>query len=388
MHTTRANTSHRAVVLQPSAALASAAAAGPATGPSAAAAAPAAQAEAAPKAQVQAPAAPGAPTDQPLEPDADVHLRWKLEPDFQLSFYKDLTKAKLSAFVVLTTMAGYAMAPGATSVASLVWTTVGTALCVASANSINLWVEAPYDAQMARTRNRVLVRQGMSPAHAFMAGTASGVTGVAMLYALVNPITAFLGGLNIIIYTCIYTPMKRTSIANTWAGSIVGAIPPMMGWAACTGGLELGAWVLGAILYAWQFPHFNALAWNLRPDYSKAGYRMMSVVDPGLNARVALRYSLVLFPLSYAVYALGIVTPWFLLDSSLVNGYMAWCAFRFWRDSTDGSARKLFFSSLVHLPLILALMMIHKAAVSAPAEELDAAAEGDADAEASVRPVQ
>lgn len=97
----------------------------------------------------------------------------------------------------------------------------------------------------------------------------------------VNELTALLGLSNLILYTSVYTPMKRISILNTWVGSIVGAIPPLMGWAACAGTLGPGAWIMAGLLYAWQFPHFNALSWNLRPDYSRAGYRMMAVTNPG-----------------------------------------------------------------------------------------------------------
>jgi heme o synthase len=109
----------------------------------------------------------------------------------------------------------------------------------------------------------------------------AGATGIGLLYYGVNGLTASLGLANLVLYTCIYTPMKRYSILNTWVGSIVGAIPPLMGWAGCSGGLEAGAWIFAGLLYAWQFPHFNALSWNLRPDYSRAGYRMMSVTNPG-----------------------------------------------------------------------------------------------------------
>ncbi|RKO85771.1 UbiA prenyltransferase family, partial [Blyttiomyces helicus] len=287
-------------------------------------------------------------------------LRWKPSPDFSADLYLDLSKAKLSAFVILTTMAGYAMAPGAADVPSLLWTTLGTALCVGSANAINQWVEAPYDAQMSRTRNRVLVRHAMSPLHAFGAGAGAGIAGVGILATCVNPLVAALGAANVVLYTCVYTPLKRTSIANTWAGAVVGAIPPMMGWAACTGGLEPGAWLLAAVLYSWQFPHFNSLSWNLRPDYSKAGYRMMSVTDPALNGRVALRHSIALFPMGWAAPALGLTSWWFALDSTIVNAVMAYGAVRFWRRPSDKSARELFFGSLVHLPVFLALLMIHK----------------------------
>lgn len=102
-----------------------------------------------------------------------------------------------------------------------------------------------------------------------------------MLHYGVNGLTASLGAANLLLYTCVYTPMKRYSILNTWVGSVVGAIPPLMGWAGCSGNLEAGAWIMAGLLYAWQFPHFNALSWNLRPDYSRAGYRMMAVTNPG-----------------------------------------------------------------------------------------------------------
>ena len=103
---------------------------------------------------------------------------------------------------------------------------------------------------------------------------------------------AGIGLANLFLYTTVYTPMKRLTVYNTWVGSVVGALPPLIGWVSASGGtLDPGAFVLAGILFAWQFPHFNALSWNLRPDYSKAGYRMMSVTDPGLCRRTTLRYS-------------------------------------------------------------------------------------------------
>ncbi|KAJ3212946.1 Protoheme IX farnesyltransferase, mitochondrial [Entophlyctis luteolus] len=233
---------------------------------------------------------------QPQSSDLDS-LRWREPPPAGVHSFVSLTKARLAALVVLTTMAGYAVAPMATSLSTLMATTAGTGLCVASANSFNQWMEAPYDAQMRRTKTRVLVTHSISGVHAFTFGVASGIAGVVTLYSLVNPLTAALGLANIALYAGVYTPMKRFTIWNTWVGAIVGAIPPVMGWTACTASLDAGALLMGAILFAWQFPHFNALSWNLRPDYSKAGYHMMSVVDPDLNARVSLRYAIALIPL-------------------------------------------------------------------------------------------
>ncbi|KAJ3116090.1 Protoheme IX farnesyltransferase, mitochondrial [Phlyctochytrium bullatum] len=272
---------------------------------------------------------------------------------------QDLSKAKLASLVVLTTMAGYAVAPGAGNLVNLLWTTVGTTLCVASANTINQWLEVPFDAQMSRTRNRPLVRHALNPLRAFSLGIFSGVAGISVL-SFVNPTVAVLGGANIILYTCFYTPLKRMSIANTWVGAAVGAIPPIMGWVACTGSLDAGAWVLAAILFSWQFPHFNSLSWNLRADYSKAGYKMMSVLDPALNGRVSFRHALYLFPICYAAPMIGMTSWIFAIDSSIVNGALAYGAWRFWRSANEKTARELFFLSLIHLPILMALLMIHK----------------------------
>jgi protoheme IX farnesyltransferase len=126
-------------------------------------------------------------------------LRWSQLPEFSFNSYPQLAKAKLSSFVILTTMAGYAMAPVALNLSELGWTTLGTGACVASANIINQWIEAPFDSQMSRTRNRVLVRFAVSPMHAFTLGIGSGLLGVGLLYQMVNPITALLGGLNILL---------------------------------------------------------------------------------------------------------------------------------------------------------------------------------------------
>ena len=146
---------------------------------------------------------------------------------------------------------------------------------------------------MNRTKNRVLVKSQLSARHALAFAIFTGVSGGLILGVLVNSTAMYLGLANLFLYACVYTPLKRITIANTWVGSIVGALPPLIGYASATGGtLDYGAGILAAILFSWQFPHFNALSWNLRPDYSKAGYRMMSVTNPDLCKRVALRHSI------------------------------------------------------------------------------------------------
>ena len=200
----------------------------------------------------------------------------------------------------------------------------------------------------------------ISPAHAMLFGLSSGAAGVAILTGLVNPITGILGGLNILLYTLVYTPMKRWSIANTWVGSVVGAVPPIMGWTACMGEIHSGALVMAAILYAWQFPHFNALSWSVKGDYTKGGYKMMAQSHPDLCKRVALRYSLALIPICAAAPLCDLTTWWFALDTLPVNGYLTYLSWRFYNDANFRTAKKLFYFSLFHLPLLMGFLLINK----------------------------
>uniref|UniRef100_H3BEJ7 Heme O synthase n=1 Tax=Latimeria chalumnae TaxID=7897 RepID=H3BEJ7_LATCH len=199
-----------------------------------------------------------------------------------------------------------------------------------------------------------------SPLHAISFAVCCAVPGVALLTFGLNPLTGALGAFNIFLYSCCYTPLKRVSILNTWVGSVVGAIPPVMGWTAATGSLNIGALLLGGILYSWQFPHFNALSWNLREDYSRGGYRMMSVTHPALCKRVAFRHCLALIGMSTLAPALDVTTWTFPLISLPINLYISYLGFRFYRDADRSSARKLFFCSLWHLPMLLLLMLTCK----------------------------
>lgn len=290
------------------------------------------------------------------EEEEEMGISWKKLPNV----YLQLSKSRLTMLVVLTAMGGYGMAPAPLDVSVLMWTALGTGLCSAAANSFNQWTEVPYDALMTRTKNRVLVRKKISPRHAVVFGTVSGVGGALILWHLVNPLTASLGVANFLLYTSVYTPLKRISIVNTWAGAVVGAIPPLMGWAACTGTLEPGAAVLAGVLYVWQFAHFNALSWGLRGDYARAGYKMMSVTHPELCKRVALRYSVATIPICTLAPACDLTTWLFAVDSLPINICLVYLAWRFYRDADYKSSRRLFHYSLLHLPIIMALLLINK----------------------------
>ncbi|EKG21269.1 Retrotransposon gag protein [Macrophomina phaseolina MS6] len=289
--------------------------------------------------------------------------------------YLALTKPRLSFLIVLTATVPYAiypvpalLAPSVTSTPSLstltlLFLTTGTGLASASANAFNMLFEPAHDAKMSRTKNRPLVRGLVSKRAALVFAVATGVAGVASLYYGVNPTVAFLGGLNILLYAGVYTPLKRVSVLNTWVGAVVGGIPPLMGWAAAAGQCatgggtwqdllfgpgSAGGWLLGALLFAWQFPHFNALSWTIREEYKNAGYRMLAWTNARMNARVALRYSVLMFPVCVGLAAVG-VTDWgFVVTSSAINGWMTYEAAKFWWfEGTKGTARGLFWASIV-----------------------------------------
>ena len=301
--------------------------------------------------------------------------------------YLSLSKPRLSFLVVLTATAAYSLypvpgllAPAATATPSLstltlFFLTTGTALCAASANAFNMLMEPAHDAKMTRTRNRPLVRKLISMRGATIFAVACGLIGTGALYYGVNPTTAFLGFSNIVLYAGCYTPMKRMHVFNTWIGAIVGGIPPLMGWTAAAGQCahdgdwkelllgegSLGGWLCAALLFAWQFPHFNSLSWSIREEYKAAGYRMLAWVNPAQNGRVALRYSFLMFPVCIGLSLCG-VTDWsFVVTSSAVNGWMAWKAVEFWREQGHkGTARGLFWASVWHLPVVLVLAMAQK----------------------------
>ncbi|KAL0983781.1 hypothetical protein UPYG_G00132720 [Umbra pygmaea] len=280
--------------------------------------------------------------------------------------YARLAKIKLTALVVVTAAAGFAMAPVPFDPVTFFLASIGTGLAACTANSINQYFEVPFDSNMNRTKNRPLVRGQISPLHAVGFAVACGIPGLTLLTLAVNPITGALGALNIFLYTCCYTPLKRISITNTWVGALVGAIPPIMGWTAATGTLDPGALLIGSFLYCWQFPHFNSLSWNLREDYSRGGYRMMSVTHPAMCKRVALRHSLGLMAVSTLGPMLDVTSWTFPLVSLPINLYISYLAFQFYRKADRNSARKLFFCSLWHLPMLLLLALTCKKSRTGP----------------------
>ncbi|KYK57628.1 protoheme IX farnesyltransferase [Drechmeria coniospora] len=301
-----------------------------------------------------------------------------------------LSKPRLTVLVVLTAMAPYALYPvpemltppmtdtPSLSPLTLLFLTTGTALCSASANALNMLYEPSTDAKMSRTRNRPLVRKLISTRSAALFAMLAGAAGVCALFYGVNPTVSFLGLSNIVLYAGIYTPLKAVTAFNTWVGAVVGGIPPLMGWAAAAGeaatndgswrellfaadGSSAGGWLMAALLFAWQFPHFMALSWGIREEYKAAGLRMLAWTNPARNSRVALRYSLVFIPICLGLCAAGVTEPVFALTSLPINLWLVREAVRFWRyEGHKGSARGLFWATVWHLPGVMILALLHK----------------------------
>ena len=317
-----------------------------------------------------------------------------LSASFRRSFatYLALAKPRLSFLIVLTSATAYSLYPVpdilssttslesttlSSSTLTLLFLTAGTFLSCASANTLNMLYEPNTDAKMSRTRNRPLVRKLVSPRAAGAFALLCGAAGLMLLDLGTNSTVAALSALNIFLYAGVYTPMKRVSVLNTWVGAVVGAIPPMMGWIAAAGQAatvehhswqdllfsesSIGGWCLAGLLFAWQFPHFNALSHAVRFEYRDAGLRMLAWTNPAMNARVALRYSLAMFPLCFGLWGTGVVNSGFLAISTVFNVWMTKEAVGLWRNpGSSGSARRLFWASIWHLPLVMVGALICK----------------------------
>ncbi len=279
--------------------------------------------------------------------------------------YLDLAKAKLSALVVTTTAAGFVAAGGPLSeqVTIAACCVVGTALCSSSAAAWNQILERDRDAQMKRTQQRPLVQHHLTVREATIAATSWGVVGTGLLYVGTDPVTAMLGLTNIGLYAGLYTYMKPRSIYNTWVGAVVGAIPPVMGWSAATGGslLDLDAIILGTTLYLWQMPHFFALSFMHRVDYKRGGFAMLPVLesDGDKTSQVVMRYAVYLSTVPFVATYAGVTSSMFALEGVALNAYALYVASRFREERTNANARKVFLTSLWYLPSWLILFLLH-----------------------------
>ncbi|XP_052169846.1 protoheme IX farnesyltransferase, mitochondrial [Diospyros lotus] len=277
--------------------------------------------------------------------------------------YWELSKARLSMLVVATSGAGYVLGSGsAIDYVGLCYTCAGTMMVAASANSLNQVFEIKNDAKMKRTRQRPLPSGRISVSHAVGWASSIGTAGTTLLACQANMLAAGLAASNLFLYAFVYTPLKQIHPLNTWVGAVVGAIPPLLGWAAASGQVSLNGMILPAALYFWQIPHFMALAYLCRNDYAAGGFRMFSLADASgeRTALVALRNCLYLIPLGYLAYDWGITSGWFCLESTLLTLAISGTALSFYQNRTTESARRMFHASLLYLPVFMSGLLFHR----------------------------
>ena len=272
-----------------------------------------------------------------------------------------LTKFGLNFMVVLTTAVGFALAsPGRIDWLLLAWTLLGTGLSALGASGLNQWMEWRRDALMERTKRRPLPSRQLTPGGALTVSLVLGFGGVLLLAWQVNLLTALLALSVQLVYILLYTPLKTRSPLCTLVGAYCGAVPPMMGFSAVTGHLGLGAYILGALLFTWQIPHFLALAWMYRDDYARGGHRMLPVVEERGQATMLMvvLYALALVPISLALTLSGVAGWYFATGAALLGLGLAALGLALMAAPSRKSARRVFLASIAYLPLILLLLVL------------------------------
>jgi len=277
--------------------------------------------------------------------------------------YVVLTKPDVSFLVVMTTLAGFALG----TVGPLDWwrmalTVMGTTLVAAGTSALNQYIERASDALMRRTASRPLPTGVLPPWEALLFGVGLAAAGTIGLFLAANALAGFLALTTSVTYLGLYTPLKTRTTWATLVGAFPGAMPPLIGWAAARGSLGIGAWVLFAILFLWQVPHFHAISWMYREDYARAGIRMLPVVDPTGDATfgqiIVCAAALVPVSMLASVTGLAGIRYYFL---ALVVGLLLvevclWAS----AQRTGARAKWLMHATVLHLPILLGLMVFDK----------------------------
>jgi heme o synthase len=271
-----------------------------------------------------------------------------------------LTKPRLNFLVILTTLAAYYLGSDERStIVQLVHTLIGTSLVAGGAAALNQVWERDTDRLMARTRMRPLPDLRLSARVALGFGLALTIAGVAELWLFVNARAALVATLTTATYILLYTPLKLRTSLSTIAGAIPGALPAVIGWAAATNTLSVEAWVLFAIVFLWQMPHFLAIAWIYRDEYARAGMPLLPVIEPDgrSTGRQALLYTAALLPISVLPTLMGLATAWYLAGAVALGTVLIGLSLQFSQMRTIESARRLFFGSILYLPLLWAILV-------------------------------
>ncbi len=274
-----------------------------------------------------------------------------------------LAKPRLNLLVVASTLVGYAMADGESlGVLRVAGLLLGTGLVAGGASAFNQVVERDLDALMKRTRLRPLPDQRLQPIEGLLFGSAMTLAGLLMILMSANLLAAAVALATLLCYVVVYTPLKRRSSLGTVIGAIPGALPPVIGWAASSGALPPQAWTLFGIMFLWQLPHFLAIAWMYRDDYARAGFPMLPVLEPDgrSTGRQSVLYAAALVPLSLAPTLMRMAGEAYFAGALVLGLAFLWVTLRFARTRSAGDARRVFFGSIVYLPLLWILMIVNK----------------------------
>jgi heme o synthase len=279
--------------------------------------------------------------------------------------YIELTKPRITWLILMSTGIGYFF--GSRSGwhwLTLLHTIIGTGLIASGTAALNQWYEREADSKMRRTMARPLPSGRIAAGHALWFAIAISVLGFLELAFAVNVLSALLGVFTLASYLFIYTPLKQRSPHATTIGAIPGAMPPLIGYAAASGTLTWQAWILFAILFLWQFPHFYAIAWMYREDYERAGIRMLPVVEPDgqSTARQILLYMFALVPISLLPSYFGMVGNLYLFGAFALGLVFVWSGVGVILDRTRQRARRVLLTSVLYLPALYGLMLLDRPA--------------------------
>ncbi len=292
-------------------------------------------------------------------------LRWWVGSTLLIKDYIALTKPRVTWLILMSTGVGYFFgAQNGWHLATLIHTIIGTGLIASGTAALNQWYEREADAKMRRTQARPLPAGRMDAWKALVFAVVISAAGFAELWIGANALSAMLGLFTLLCYLFVYTPLKQRSPHSTTIGSIPGAMPPLIGFAAASGKLTWEAWVLFAILFLWQFPHFYAIAWMYKEDYARAGIRMLPVVEPDgkSTARRIFLYSAALIPISLLPKYFAMAGNLYLYGAIALGLAFLYYGLRIRWDRTRQQARRVLLASVIYLPVLFSLMLFDRPA--------------------------
>ena len=271
-----------------------------------------------------------------------------------------LTKPRLNSLVLVTTAAAYYLGGGEQLSWMLLFNTmVGTALVAGGASALNQYAERETDRLMHRTEMRPLPDRRLAPPDALWFGVLLSSIGVAQLSLFVNQLTAFVALLTLVSYVLVYTPLKTRSSLSTIVGAVPGALPAVIGWTAATNTVSIEAWVLFAIVFMWQMPHFLAIAWMCRDDYARAGIPLLPVIQPDgrTTGYQSVLYTAVLIPISLLPTVVGLSSVYYAVGAITLAAILMVLSLEFASTRSMAAARRLFFGTILYLPLLWIVLL-------------------------------